>query len=193
MSASIVIASFERITSGGCHRDTVTATQKEETVKLVARSMRWPIRLASAQKDTGDTTQRQCKTQRKSSKHMQLPLGLCDNSVNALKLLATQQKDGDRPTESIVTGLREKSRKGNMDGLRNFIEVDNHSAVGVGGLRRGTKSIQVKKSQFSVAFPEAVIREGADELTLRAEEVVGQNGEGGQDHSEQVRNAEFHR
>ena len=60
-----------------------------------------------------------------------------------------------------------------MDGLRSFTEVDNHSAVDVGGLRRGTKSIcvQKKKQQFSEPFPEAVIREGADELTLRAEEV----------------------
>ena len=60
---------------------------------------------------------------------------------------------------------------GIMDGLRNFIEVDNHSAVDVGGLRRGTKSIHAKKPQFSEAFPEAVIREGADELILMAEEV----------------------
>ena len=58
-----------------------------------------------------------------------------------------------------------------MDGLRSFIEVDNRSAVDVGGLRRGTTSIQVKKPQFSEAFPGAVIRGGADELTLRAEEV----------------------
>ena len=59
-----------------------------------------------------------------------------------------------------------------MDGLRSFIKVDKHSAgaVDVGGLRRGTKSIQVKKPKFSEAFPEAVIRDGA-ELTLRAEEV----------------------
>ena len=40
----------------------------------------------------------------------------------------------------------------------------------VGGLRRGTKSIQVKKSH-SEASPEAVTREGADEMTSRAEEV----------------------
>ena len=56
-----------------------------------------------------------------------------------------------------------------MDGLRNTIDVDNRSAVD--GLRRGTKSMQVKKPQFREVFPEAVIREGADELTLRAEEV----------------------
>ena len=58
-----------------------------------------------------------------------------------------------------------------MDGLRSFIEVDNRSAVDVCGLRRGTTSIQVKKPQFSEACLGAVIRGGADELTLRAEEV----------------------
>ena len=50
-----------------------------------------------------------------------------------------------------------------MDGLRRFIEADNHSAVDVGDSRRGTASVNVKKSQFIEAFPEAVIREGADE------------------------------
>ena len=99
------------------------------------------------------------------------PLVLCENSVNALELLANQQKDGDSPIESIVTGLHEKSRKGIMDGLKNFIGVDKRSAVEVRGLRRRTRSLRVRKPQFSVAFPEAAIREGADELTLRAEEV----------------------
>ena len=40
------------------------------------------------------------------------PLGLCDNLINALKLLANQQKDGDRLTRIIVTGLHERSRRG---------------------------------------------------------------------------------
>ena len=53
-----------------------------------------------------------------------------NNLVNALKMLANQQNDGDSPIECIVTGLHEKSRKGIMDQLRDFIEVDNHSAVG---------------------------------------------------------------
>ena len=60
------------------------------------------------------------------------PLGLCDNLITALKLLANQQKYGDSPIQSIVTGLYGRSRK---------------------------------------EEPEAAIREGADELTLRAEEV----------------------
>ena len=73
--------------------------------------------------------------------------------------------------ESIVAGLRERSRKGIVDGLRKFIEVDNREAVNVGGLRQGTKSVKVVKPRFTADIPEAVIREGAEELALRAEEV----------------------
>ena len=98
------------------------------------------------------------------------PLGLCDNLINALKLLANQQKDGDSPIQSTVTRLHERSRRGIIDGLRRFIQADNHSAVDVGDLRRGTRSLLVKKPMFSEAFPEAATREGADELTLRADE-----------------------
>ena len=82
--------------------------------------------------------------------------------------------DGDSPIQSIVTSLHERSRRGIMVGLRSFIEADNHSAVDVGGLRRGTSPSQFKKLQFSEAFPGAIIREGADELTLRAVEVGAQ-------------------
>ena len=49
--------------------------------------------------------------------------------------------------------------------------VDNRSAVDVGFLRRGTVSIPVQKPQFSEAFPGAIISQGTDESTLRAEEV----------------------
>ena len=59
------------------------------------------------------------------------PLGLCDNLTNALKLLANQQKYGDSPIQSIVTGLHERSRKGIMERLRSFIKEENHRAVDV--------------------------------------------------------------
>ena len=62
--------------------------------------------------------------------------------------------------KSIVTGLHERSRVGIVNGLRSFIEVDKRIAVDVGGLRRGTKSIQVKKPQFS-DFPGASEKESA--------------------------------
>ena len=41
----------------------------------------------------------------------------------------------------------------------------------VGHLRKGIKPIYVRKPKFSEAYPEATTREGADELTLRADEV----------------------
>ena len=43
--------------------------------------------------------------------------------------------------------------------------------VDVEDLRRGTRSLKVQKPPFGGAFPEAAIREGADEFTLRADEV----------------------
>ena len=57
------------------------------------------------------------------------PQGLCENMINALEQLAKQQKDGGCPIQSIVTGFCERSRKGIMEGLRNFIKVDNHCAL----------------------------------------------------------------
>ena len=41
----------------------------------------------------------------------------------------------------------------------------------VGHLRQGTRPHHVQKPNISEAFPEAAIREGADELTMRADEV----------------------
>ena len=80
--------------------------------------------------------------------------------INTLKLLANQQKDGDSPIQSIVTGLHARSRKGIMEGLRSFIEADNHSAVDVGHLRRGIRPFYVQKPKFSEDYPEAAIRKG---------------------------------
>ena len=57
-----------------------------------------------------------------------------------------------------------------MDGLRSFFEMDNHSALDVGHLRKGQRPFKVQKPKFSEDSPEAS-REGADDLTLRAEEV----------------------
>ena len=51
----------------------------------------------------------------------------------------TNRRMVDSPSQSIVTGLHERSRKGIMDGLRSFIEMDNRSAVDVGHLRRSTR------------------------------------------------------
>ena len=35
-----------------------------------------------------------------------IPQGLCENLINALKLLANQQKDGDSPIQNIIMGSK---------------------------------------------------------------------------------------
>ena len=57
------------------------------------------------------------------------PQGLCDNLVNALKLLANHQQEGDSPVKVVVQELSVKSRLKRVDELRRFIKVDNHKAV----------------------------------------------------------------
>ena len=99
------------------------------------------------------------------------PQGLCENLINVLKLLANQQEDGDGPIQSIVTGLCKRSRKGLTEGLRNFIQVDNHRALVVGYLREGLGSFKVRRPKGEEGYPEVKVRESPDEMTLRAEEV----------------------
>ena len=49
-----------------------------------------------------------------------VPQGLFENLICALKFLANQQEDGGGRILSIVAVLCERSRKGIMEGLRNF-------------------------------------------------------------------------
>ena len=100
-----------------------------------------------------------CKQQAKVLKAHAVPQGLCENLINALKLLANQPKNGDSPVQSIVAKLCETNRKGIMDGLRNFIEVDNHSALDVGDLKKGTRSFEVRWPKCEEEDHEVSIRE----------------------------------
>ena len=84
--------------------------------------------------------------------------GLCENLINALKLLAKQQKDGECPTQSTVTGFCERSIKGIMEGLRKFITVDNHSAMDAGHLDEGIRSLEVRRPKLEEVCPEVSIR-----------------------------------
>ena len=76
-----------------------------------------------------------------------VPQDLCGNLINALKLLPNQQEDGDGLIRNIVTNLGEVIRKGLMEGLRNFIQVDNHRAFEVGHLREGLTSFKVRRQK----------------------------------------------
>ena len=61
-----------------------------------------------------------------------------------------------------------------MDGLRNFVKVDDDSALEVGHLTEGTRSFQVRRPKFEEGYPEVSMRQGPEELTPRAEEVGSQ-------------------
>ena len=93
----------------------------------------------------------------------------CENLINALKLLANQQKDGNSPIQKIIVGFKEKCRECVTNGLRSFIASDKYSAVEVGHLRRGQRSFRVVRPNISGESSQ-IPREGADDLTLRAEE-----------------------
>ena len=100
-----------------------------------------------------------------------VPQDLCTNLINALKLLANQQEDGDGLLQNIVTNLGKGSRKGLKDGLRDFIRVDNERALDVGAPRRGTGTFKVRMPKAPEGNSDVTVRESPDELTVRAEEV----------------------
>ena len=56
-------------------------------------------------------------SQAKVFKAHAVPQGLCENLINALNLLANQQRDGASPMQIIITGLCERSRKGILEGV----------------------------------------------------------------------------
>ena len=74
-----------------------------------------------------------------------VPQGLCGNLINALKLLANQHEDGDGLMQNIVTNLCEESRKGLTNGLREFIQIDNHRAFEVGHQREGLGTFKIRR------------------------------------------------
>ena len=86
--------------------------------------------------------------------------GFCANLVNALKLLAKQQEDGDGFLQNIVTNFGKKS-----------IRVDNERALHAGSLRGSTGTFKVVKPKVPEVGSDVIVRENLDELTLRAEEV----------------------
>ena len=77
--------------------------------------------------------------QAKAFKAHAVPQGSCGNLINASKLLANQQDDGDGLILTIVTNLCEVSRKGLTNGLRELINIDNHRALEVGYLSKGIR------------------------------------------------------
>ena len=120
-----------------------------------------------------------------------IPQGLCENLSNALKLLANQQKYGDIPVQNIIMGLKEKCRERITNGLGSFIASDTYSAAEVGHLRRRQRLFRVVRPKISGDSSE-VLREGADDLTLRAEEFDTQKACINVDHIDEKCWADWH-
>ena len=133
-------------------------------------TLRPPVRLDGTEQSLGHARQHTDHINAKVFRAHAAPQGGCDNLINALKLLANQQEDGDSPVRMIVPRLLEKNRRKIMDGRRLFIAVDNYTAVMIEDLEKETTSKKVVKPRFTTHFLGAVIREGADERTLRAHE-----------------------
>ena len=87
---------------------------------------------------------------------------MCDNLISALKLLANHETGSNSLVEVLVVGLQERSRLKMME--------EHHEASKIGDLEKNLESLSVVKPKFTTDFREAVVREGADELTLRKEE-----------------------
>ena len=100
-----------------------------------------------------------------------VPQGLCGNLIDALKLLANQQEDGDGLIQNTVTNLGVRSRKDLTQGLREFIKIDNQRALEVGYLSQGMEKFKVRRPKVPEGCPKVTVRKNPDELTLRAEEV----------------------
>ena len=118
--------------------------------------------MESAQQVTGGTNRCQCQTgegfffQRMRYRNVCVKTGSVRSSC-----WRSSRKMGYSPIQSIATGLCERSRKGIMESLRNFITVDNHCALDVGHLSEGTRLFPVRRPKFT-------------ELTLRAEDFGSQ-------------------
>ena len=127
--------------------DCVWWVSGEKTYKLVVRDLwrkydwKQPNRLLVVQ--TGESV-----NQAKVFRAHAVPQGLCGNLINALKLLANQQEDGDGLIQNIVTNLCEGSRKGLTERLREFIQVDNHRALEVGHLSEGLGTFKTKAERI---------------------------------------------
>ena len=105
MFAHIAIVSTWRTTFGGYRRDTETAiTERRSTAVGVVRCVEANT---NGERPTGYwwCSSVSMPMKRRCSKRTQRRLGLCGNLINALKLLANQQKDGDSQIQSIVHRL----------------------------------------------------------------------------------------
>ena len=72
-----------------------------------------------------------------------------------------------QPSQDGCAMCARKKSAQNYGRLRKFIVVDTYEAVNVGDLDKNVESRKVVKPKFTTNFRQAVVREGAEKLTLR--------------------------
>ena len=110
--------------------------------------MRRPVTLEKSEQNLGHTKNHEPPRSRAHTNTP--PHEVCDNLINALKLLA-------------------RSRLSTTEDVRKFINMDNHEAIRIGDLENRRKSRLVVRPSLP-DVQEAVVPEGTDELTPRREE-----------------------
>ena len=151
--ARIATVSLWKTTFGGYQRGT-------KAHQLVVCDLLRKIWLEGAKQAAGGENRQKCQPAKVFRAHA-VPQGMCENLINALKLLANPQEDRDGLVQSIVTNLCEGSRKGLTEGLRNVKQVDNHRALEVGGSREGRLKVllrYVRRPKCEESCPEVLVR-----------------------------------
>ena len=86
-----------------------------------------------------------------------VPQGVCENWINAPKLLANQQKDGDSPIQSIVTGLIERKQKRHYGAPEKLYKSGQSFVLWKWAIcREGTRSIELRRPKFEEVVPRGV-------------------------------------
>ena len=136
-----------------CHRypledHLVGPFRARKAVQLVC-CMVWPVHVEGPKQNLGHTKQYGPPRVKSVFEHTAAPHRVCDMLINAPKLLANQQKDGERPDNMAEQGFLEKIRLNITDGLRWFT-ADNQEAVkGDCGAEHGVEGGEVEVHRVS--------------------------------------------
>ena len=104
------VPTLQQFSSGALH---LVGLNRKEALQLVVRNL-WRQNM-NGERPKGYWWYKRVSVpvRQRFSKRMRCRKVLCENLINALKLLANQQKDGDGSIQSIVTGLLRKKQKRN--------------------------------------------------------------------------------
>ena len=86
--------------------------------------------------------------------------------MRAFHLSVNVQAGGDSLMDTIVEGLQESSRLKSTNEQRRFVGMNNQEEVNIGELEKKMEAIKVARPK--AIFPNGIIREGVDELTIRS-------------------------